>query len=43
MERQSYGIDGVSETRRILYRITKKLVRSYKVNENSARNYEETI
>jgi len=43
MERQPYGTDGVSETRRIPHRITKKLERIYKVNRNSIRSYEETI
>jgi len=43
MERQPYGTYGVPETRRIPYRIAKKLGRSYKVNENSIRSYKETI
>jgi len=43
MKRQPYGTDRVSKTRRISYRIAKKLGRSYKVNRNSTRSYEETI
>ena len=43
MKRQSYSINEVSETRRIPHRTTKKLERSYEVNRNDIRNYEETI
>ena len=43
MKRQSYSINEVPETRRIPHRTTKKLERSYEVNRNDIRNYEETI
>ena len=43
MERQSYGIDRGSKTRRVPHKTTKKLERSYKVNGNSIRNHEEII
>ena len=43
MERQPYGTDRVSETRRIPYRTTKKLGRSYKVNGSDTRNNEEAV
>ena len=43
MERQPYGTDRVSKTRRISYRIAKKLGKSYKVNRNSTKSYKETI
>ena len=43
MEKQSYGIDRVSKTRRIPHRTTKKLERSYEVNRNNIENYKETI
>jgi len=43
MERQPYGTDGVSKTRRIPYRIAKKLGRSYEVNGNSTRSHKEMI
>ena len=43
MEGEFDSIDEVSKTRRIPYRITKKLERSYKVNRNSKRSYEKAI
>ena len=43
MEKQPYSTDRVSKTRRIPYRITKNLERSYEVNGDSIRNHEETI
>ena len=43
MERQPYYTDRVSKTRRIPYKITKKLGRSYEVNGNSTKSHEEII
>ena len=43
MERQPYGTDEVSKTRRILHRTVKKLERSYEVNGNSTRSHKKTI
>jgi len=43
MKMQPYGTDRVSETRIIPYRTTKKLERSYEVNESSIRNNEEAV
>jgi len=43
MKRQPYGTDEISKTRRIPYRTTKKLGRSYEVNRSSTRNNEEAV
>jgi len=43
MERQPYGTNGVFKTRRVPYRTTKKLRRSYKVSGNGTRKHEEPI
>ena len=43
MERKPHGTNGVSKTRIIPYRTTKKLGRSYEINGGSIRNYEEAI
>ena len=43
MKRKPHGTDEVSKARRIPYRTTKKLRRSYKVNRNGTKKYEEAV
>jgi len=43
MERQPGSTNGISEIRRIPYRITKKLGKGHKVNGSSSKEYEEAI
>ena len=43
MERKPHSTNGVSKTRRIPYKNTKKLERSYEINGGGTRKYKEAI